>query len=263
MPTGASGKGRHAAPKRTRSAAPSPRSRGASASKGRPGARPALSRANRASRESEALVQKRKNSSKAAGKGAILILAIALIAIKAFSSLPSTVKTSSDKSVPTTQSSSVLKASPKTAGSRKSTTSGSAAITNQVVPPPVTPSTTVPPRVTTNAVTAPSKGAVTASGNSLVTVRVFNATTVPGAAAKTTNVLAQAGYDVVAPTDASVHNVKVTEIYYSPGYQSQASQLCAVLGISTASEKPISYASPLPSIQPSDLNVVLGSDKAS
>ncbi len=102
----------------------------------------------------------------------------------------------------------------------------------------------------------------TSSGNSLVTVRVFNGTNVAGAAGKVTNQLAQLGYDVVAAANATTQNITVTDIYYSPGYQPQADHLALVLGLGATSVKQISFSAPIPAVQPSDLNIVLGTDKA-
>lgn len=77
-----------------------------------------------------------------------------------------------------------------------------------------------------------------------------------------TNQLAQLGYDVVAPSNSTNQNISVTEIYYSPGYQQQADQLAGVLQVSASSIRPVSFSAPIPAVQPSDLNVVLGTDKA-
>lgn len=77
-----------------------------------------------------------------------------------------------------------------------------------------------------------------------------------------TNQLAQDGYDVVAPTNASIQDATVTIIYYSPGYLKQADQVAVVIGLGASSVKPLSFSTPIPPVQPSDLNIVLGTDKA-
>ena len=230
----------------------------------------------KAQREKEALSRKTQRSSKAAGKGAILILAVSLIAIKAFSSLPSTVKTSADKGVgiskvsrstTTTFANSI--SSKATAGSSSSGVSGSP---DQVVLPQATSGTSsssssssvgssVKSSTSTTAAISPV-ASNSSSANSLVTVRVFNGTDVAGAAGKLTNQLASEGYDVVAAANATTQNITVTFVYYSPGYQSQAGKLAATLGLGLSSVKPVSFSMPTPSVQPSDLNVVLGTDKA-
>lgn len=243
---------------------------------GRSIANSGASSGSRSIRERELITRKKQRSSKAAGKGALLILAIALIAIKAFSSLPSTVKTSSDQK--TTTTSTTARTSTTFANSLSSTPSaassgsaGSSVSPDQVVLPQVLPSSSsttssvVPkssPPVSTSAASQSISSSGTSSANSLVTVRVFNGTTVSGAAGKLTNQLAQSGYDVVAPTNASTQNISLTTIYYSPGYSKAAYQMGLVLGLGTSAIKPLSFAAPIPAVQPSDLNVVLGTDKA-
>lgn len=216
---------------------------------------------SKASNERTIVARKTQRSSKAASKGAILILAVALIAIKAFSSLPSTTKTSADTRVSGSKSSTST-TSP--ASFSSSAHSSSANTPDQVVLPAVNPTTsTVVQRPATTTTASPSNSnPVTSSANSLVTVRVFNATTIAGAAAKITNRLAQVGYDVVAPTNSTVQNETHTVIYYSPGYHNQAGQVALVLGVSASNVRSFSYSAPIPSIKPSDLNIVLGTDKA-
>lgn len=227
-----------------------------------------------ARRERDAVTRKTQASSRAAGKGALLILAIGLIAIKAFSALPSTVKTSSDRKIASPQSQS--QSQPKTTTTFANSvvnspgtavTAGSSVSPDQVVLPRITSSATQP---STAAPSTPSTAKVSttssrnaATGTSLVTVRVFNGTQISGAAGKVTNQLAQLGYDVVAPSDASTQNISTTSIYYSPGFQNQAVQLASAIGLGSSAIKPLSYSAPIPTVQPSDLNVVLGADKAS
>ena len=229
----------------------------------------------RAQREQEVVSRKRERSGKAAGKGAILILAISLIAIKAFSSLPSTVKTSSDKSLGITKAAhsttTTFAKSVSSAPSSNSGVSGGSVSPDQVVLPQISPSkgsssaTDGSPATstkTTSTVSAANPSASSSVSNSQVTVRVFNGTNVAGAAGKVTNQLAQLGYNVVAAANANTQNITTTEIYYSPGYTSQADRLAVALGLGVSSVKPISFATPIPAVQPSDLNVVLGTDKA-
>ena len=229
----------------------------------------------RAQREQEVVSRKRERSGKAAGKGAILILAISLIAIKAFSSLPSTVKTSSDKSLGITKAAhsttTTFAKSVSSAPSSNSGVSGGSVSPDQVVLPQISPSkglssatdgSAATSTKTTSTVSAANPSASSSVSNSQVTVRVFNGTNVAGAAGKVTNQLAQLGYNVVAAANANTQNITTTEIYYSPGYTSQADRLAVALGLGVSSVKPISFATPIPAVQPSDLNVVLGTDKA-
>lgn len=226
----------------------------------------------KAQREQEAISRKTERSGKAAGKGALLILAVSLIAIKAFSSLPSTVKTSAQKSVGITK---VTGSTTTTFAKSVSSTPSSSGITggsvspDQVVLPQASPSGSVsgsssatkPSTVTTRS--SSSVSPVVSSSNSLVTVRVFNGTDVAGAAGKFTSQLAKIGYDVVAASNATTQNLSKTSVYYSPGYESQAAKLAAAIGLAASSIKPVSFSTPIPNVQPSDLNVVLGTDKAS
>lgn len=216
---------------------------------------------SRAQRERDAISRKTQASSRAAGKGALLILIIGLIAIKAFSALPSTVKTSSDKRVAVQQSPAKTTTTFANSVVNSSGTAGSSVSPDQVVLPHITSATTQPSAPsTTSATSTNSHGSATST--SLVTVRVFNGTQVSGAAAKLTNQLAHSGYDVVSPADASAQNIATTSIYYSPGFQKQAVQLAGVIGLGSTAVKPLSYSAPIPVVQPSDLNVVLGADKA-
>ncbi|MDA8270784.1 MAG: LytR C-terminal domain-containing protein [Actinomycetota bacterium] len=230
----------------------------------------------RAQREQEVVSRKTERSGKAAGKGAILILAISLIAIKAFSSLPSTVKTSSDKSLGITKAlhptTTTFAKSVSSAPSSNSGVTGGSVSPDQVVLPQISPSKgssgansgSASTSVKTTGTVSPGNPAAASSSvsNSQVTVRVFNGTNVAGAAGKVTNQLAQLGYNVVAAANANTQNITTTEIYYSPGYTSQADRLAVALGLGVSSVKPISFATPIPAVQPSDLNVVLGTDKA-
>ncbi|NNN11519.1 MAG: LytR C-terminal domain-containing protein, partial [Acidimicrobiaceae bacterium] len=75
-------------------------------------------------------------------------------------------------------------------------------------------------------------------------MRVFNGTTVAGAAGKLTNQLAQFGYDVVAPSNASTQNITITDIYYSPGYQTQADKMATAIGLGASSVKALSFSAP-------------------
>lgn len=250
---------------RSRSTAASSRRRTSTSPRPVSTRKPASSARARAQRERQALERKAQRSNKAAGKGAIVILAIALVAIKAFSSLPTTVKTSEVK-VLHHNSSSTTTSSPGSFSSSSSSSSvaGSSAPPDQVVLPGASASrqgASAPVSSTTQA-PVPKSSSPQPSGNSLVTVRVFNGTTISGAAGRVTNELARDNYNVVAPANATTQNVTTTVIYYSPGYVSQADRLAVVLGLSTTSVKPYSYSAPLPSVQPSDLNVVLGTDKA-
>ncbi len=230
----------------------------------------------RAQREQEVVSRKTERSGKAAGKGAILILAISLIAIKAFSSLPSTVKTSSDKSLGITKAlhptTTTFAKSVSSAPSSNSGVTGGSVSPDQVVLPQISPSKgssgansgSASTSVKTTGTVSPGNPVAASSSvsNSQVTVRVFNGTNVAGAAGKVTNQLAQLGYNVVAAANANTQNITTTEIYYSPGYTSQADRLAVALGLGVSSVKPISFATPIPAVQPSDLNVVLGTDKA-
>ncbi len=254
-------------PRRTGSAGAS-RSRSSGATARRSSPRSTTAGRMRVQREQAALHKKKQLSSKAAGKGAILILAIALLAIKAFSSLPSTQKTSDKTSVNSSPKSttSTTFANSVSNGGQSSRSSSSSTPDQVVLPQTVAPSANsssgASPSTTASSSGSVSNQALSSSANSLITVRVFNGTTVAGAAGKMTNQLAQDGYDVVAPTNASIQDASVTSIYYSPGYLKQADQLAVVIGLGTSSVKPLSFSTPIPPVQPSDLNIVLGTDKA-
>ncbi len=240
----------------------------------RPSSKSSSSARIRAERDKETISRKTSRSNKAASKGALLILAVSLIAIKAFSSLPSTVKTSSDQNLGAHNSISVTTTtfanSISSAPSSSSGITGGSVSPDQVVLPQILPSgSSANPTsgakssstTTTLAKTSPSAGS--SSSNSLITVRVFNGTTISGAAGKVTDQLAQLGYDVVAPSNSTNQSISVTEIYYLPSYQQKADQLAGALNLSASSVRPMSFSAPIPNIQPSDLNVVLGTDKAS
>lgn len=234
----------------------------------RPAPRSTTAERMRAQREQAALHRKKQRSSKAAGKGAILILAIALLAIKAFSSLPSTQKTSdrtSNNPLSISTTSTTFANSVSNGGKSSQSSSSSTpdqVVLPQTVAPSVGSSSSAGSSSTTTSAGSISNQALSSSANSLITVRVFNGTTVAGAAAKITNQLAQDGYDVVAPTNASIQDATVTTIYYSPGYLQQADKLAVVFGLGASSVKPLSFSTPIPPVQPSDLNIVLGTDKA-
>lgn len=96
-----------------------------------------------------------------------------------------------------------------------------------------------------------------------VTVRVFNATDVGGAAGGLTEALNNEGYVTVEATDAPADfSPDVTEVFYIPGFDREAASLAQAIEAQPSAVKP--FPNPPPAMDPlgSQVMVVLGLDLA-
>jgi len=72
-----------------------------------------------------------------------------------------------------------------------------------------------------------------------VKVLAANGTNLQGVAARAKDVLAQAGYNALAPIDAKTKGVKATVVYYAPTYDRDAVAITALFGIPPTSIQPL------------------------
>lgn len=93
-----------------------------------------------------------------------------------------------------------------------------------------------------------------------VKVLAANGTTVKGLAGQVRDRLKAAGYNALAPTDATKKPVAKSAVYFTPGYEGEARQIAQQLGIATVAPMP----TPLPvlSLQTANVVVVVGTDNA-
>ena len=100
------------------------------------------------------------------------------------------------------------------------------------------------------------------SANAQITVRVANGTSIPGAAGRITSELQNLDFNVVVPVNATVSNLSTTTVYYYAGFSVAGEAIARILGLPSTAAKLLTGTTPLPSIYPSDVNVVLGTDVA-
>ena len=93
-----------------------------------------------------------------------------------------------------------------------------------------------------------------------VTVLVANGSEVDGAAGAQSNALEALGYVTADPTNAE--NVPNTVVYYTPGFQAEAEELAAQIGVDPASVAALPTPAPVPDMQLANILVVLGPDTA-
>lgn len=92
--------------------------------------------------------------------------------------------------------------------------------------------TTVAPSVVTTTTLAAHQPAQ-------VKVLAANGTNLQGVGARAKDVLAQAGYNALAPIDAKTKGVKATVVYYAPTYDRDAVAITALFGIAPTAIQPL------------------------
>jgi hypothetical protein len=118
--------------------------------------------------------------------------------------------------------------------------------------PVTSTSTTRPAHPTTTTTTIPP---------SRVPVLVANASGVAGAAAAISHQLATAGWDMLAPVNASA-DVPTSHVYFVAGYQQPAQTIATSLQLPSGAVAPYTTAAPISSIGTADVVVVAGPDIA-
>lgn len=118
---------------------------------------------------------------------------------------------------------------------------------------PRTPTTTIPATTTTSAPVRAARD---------VKVLVVNDSGVRGAAARVTDQLRPAGYNLLAPTNAPRPEVRETSVYFTPGFDREAAGLAGALQLPPASVKPVPTPPPLRDMRGANVLVVVGSDLA-
>lgn len=93
-----------------------------------------------------------------------------------------------------------------------------------------------------------------------VKVIVVNASGVKGAAGKASEILKPPGYNVLAPTNA---NSGETSVYFTPGYDSDATAVATTLGFPLTSVKPLPTPPPIPDSKGAHVVVLVGPDQGS
>jgi hypothetical protein len=129
-------------------------------------------------------------------------------------------------------------------------------------------STSRSPHTTLPRLPSPSSGggpttAGVAHQPSQVTVLVANGTRVTGAASRVKNVLLQAGYNTLAPTDATSTDATATAVEFAPGYQADAAAIASTLSLPASAAQPIPTPAPVSDTKGANVIVVVGTDLAS
>lgn len=93
-----------------------------------------------------------------------------------------------------------------------------------------------------------------------VKVLAANGTTVKGLAGKFKDRLSAAGYNALAPTDASKKPTAVSAVYFVAGFEGEAKVVAELLAIPTTAVKPVPTPLPVVSIQGANIIVVIGND---
>jgi hypothetical protein len=147
-----------------------------------------------------------------------------------------------------------------TPGSTAATTSSSAGTTTTAAAAGTTSTSSTTTTVATSSTTT------TTVAPSTVTVQVLNGTTTPHAAAYFQGKLSKQGYDTLAPNNAAVNTVKVSEIYIAKGTaaSTNAYQVAGIVGVGPSQVVHLtatnSTAIPPSMLHTSDLIVLVGSD---
>jgi hypothetical protein len=115
-----------------------------------------------------------------------------------------------------------------------------------------TATTRAPANTTTTSSTVPLRPAAE------IKVLAANGTTVKGLAGQVHDRLKAAGYNALAPTDASKKPVAKSAVYFTAGYEGEARQIAQQLSIATVAAMP----QPLPvlNLQTANVLVVVGTD---
>lgn len=119
-----------------------------------------------------------------------------------------------------------------------------------VTAPPASTATTTSPAPTTTAVARPPAQVKTLAANGTKT---------SGAANKVADTLRKAGYNVLAPTNATASATSST-VYYVPGFLSEAGAVASALGLAPTTVMPIPTPSPVANSNGADVVVVVGPD---
>lgn len=94
-----------------------------------------------------------------------------------------------------------------------------------------------------------------------VIVVVANGSGITGLAARTGELLTTAGYQVLAPTDAT-SSATTSSVYFTSGSEPAATEVAAALGLGATAVKPLPDPAPVASVGTAQVVVVLGADFA-
>jgi hypothetical protein len=101
---------------------------------------------------------------------------------------------------------------------------------------------------------------------SSVKVLVANGTNTPGAASRVVPPLTSAGYNVLAPTDATkavkASNLRQSVVYYTPGYDLDAKIIATHLTLQLSAVQALPTTAPVANTQGANVIVVVGPDLA-
>lgn len=122
--------------------------------------------------------------------------------------------------------------------------------------PTTAPNLTFPTTVTTTGGHAPST----------VKVLVANGTNTPGAASRVVPPLSAAGYNVLAPTDATktykATNPRQSVVYFTPGYDLDAKIIATHLTLQLSAVQSLPTSAPVANTQGANVIVIVGPDLA-
>jgi len=96
---------------------------------------------------------------------------------------------------------------------------------------------------------------------SSVSVVVANATSTSGLAAHYTAVIGAGGWAMKTPVDATTSEA-TSAVYYAAGFQAQAQQIAASIGVKPTAVVPLTSAVPVNGVTGADVVVVIGQDLA-
>jgi len=121
--------------------------------------------------------------------------------------------------------------------------------------------TTTTPR-TSAAVGSSTSTSIAVRPPAQVKVLAANGTSTKGLAGRFKDKLSAAGYNALAPTDASKKPVAASTVYFQAGYETEARAVAALVQVPVTAVKPMPQPPPVASLQGANVLVVVGQDKA-
>jgi len=95
-----------------------------------------------------------------------------------------------------------------------------------------------------------------------VKVLAVNGTTTAGVGSRVSDKLRTAGYNVLAPTDARRKPVASSSVYFTVGYQSEATVIADLLGLQSTAVQPMPATPPVADTRAANVLVLAGQDLA-
>lgn len=115
-------------------------------------------------------------------------------------------------------------------------------------------------KVTTTLAPATTTTTVALRPPAEVKVLAANGTTTKGLAGKFKDKLSAAGYNALAPTDATTKPVTKSVVYFAQGYQGEAGAVATAVGLPATAVAPMPAKLPVLNLQSANILVVVGND---